>query len=111
MIGVKIHICQIFVTGIETLNNSNDAFPLFPQVDDESMVQNDKAMVEWESRRPRPRTAHVGPFRDTALEAPIEARLQPTYHDPQSYVDQTVNRSAVFTPVSLICFLNQLLTN
>ncbi|XP_041452535.1 uncharacterized protein LOC121405694 isoform X3 [Lytechinus variegatus] len=67
-----------------------------PVDDDHSPVRTDRAQVEWEMRRPRPRTAHVGPFRDTALEAPMEAKLQPAYHEDQGHF----NRSAVFTPVN-----------
>ncbi|XP_030843865.1 uncharacterized protein LOC586025 [Strongylocentrotus purpuratus] len=67
-----------------------------PVDDDHSPVRSDRAQVEWEMRRPRPRTAHVGAFRDTALEAPIEAKMQPAYREDQGYL----NRSAVFTPVN-----------
>ncbi|XP_072165649.1 uncharacterized protein [Diadema setosum] len=76
-----------------------DRSTLFTPVDGQSPVKSDRAMVEWEMGRPRPRTAHVGPFRDTALEAPLEAKLQPTYYEQQSYTSP-VNRTSVFTPVN-----------
>lgn len=69
---------------------------MFSPVDGDCPVRSDRAAVEWEMRRPRPRTAHVGPFRDTAMEAPMDAKLQPMYNQPQGYL----NRSAVFTPVN-----------